>query len=101
MYAIMATGGKQYTVKKGDIVNVELLNANVDDVVKFDVLFVNDDGKVLTGSEVENACVEAKVLGNGKGKKVIVYKYKSKKNSRRKHGHRQPFTAVEIINICM
>ena len=101
MYAIMATGGKQYSVKKGDIVNVELLDANVDDVVKFDVLFVNDNGNILTGAEVGNACVEAKVLGNGKGKKVIVYKYKSKKNSRRKHGHRQPFTAVEILDICM
>ena len=100
MYAIIATGGKQYSVQKGDVVKVELLNANVDDVINFDVLYVNDNGTVLAGEEVKNACVKAKVLGNGKEKKVIVYKYKSKKNIRRKHGHRQPFTSVEILDIC-
>ncbi len=99
MYAIMATGGKQYSVKEGDIVKVEKILANADDTVKFDVLYVNDEGNVLAGSELNGAYVEAKVIGDGKGKKVIVYKYKSKKNIRRKQGHRQPYTAVQITKI--
>lgn len=99
MYAIIATGGKQYTVKKDDVLKVEKLDAQADEVVKFDVLFINDNGNVLTGSDVKDAYVQAKVIGDGKGKKVVVYKYKSKKNIRCKKGHRQPFTAVQIIDI--
>lgn len=100
MYAIMATGGKQYSVKVGDVVRVEKLEVEQDSIVKLDVLYINDEGNILTGSDLENAYVEAKVVGEGKGKKVVIYKYKSKKNIRRKQGHRQPFTALEIVNIC-
>lgn len=100
MYAIMTTGGKQYSVKVGDIVRVEKLDVEQDSTVKFDVLYINDEGNVLAGSDVTNAYVEAKVVGEGKGKKVVVYKYKSKKNIRRRQGHRQPFTAVQVTNIC-
>lgn len=99
MYAIMATGGKQYSVKEGDIVKIEKIVANPDDTVKFDVLYINDEGNILTGNELNGAYAEAKVIGDGKGKKIVVYKYKSKKNIRHKQGHRQPFTAVQITKI--
>lgn len=99
MYAIMTTGGKQYSVEVGNIVRVEKLEAELDSVVNFDVVYINDEGTVLTGADVQNAKVVAKVVGEGKGKKVVVFKYKSKKNIRRKQGHRQPYTAVEITEI--
>jgi large subunit ribosomal protein L21 len=99
MYAIIATGGKQYNVQNGDVLNVEKLEANVGDTVKLDVLMVNDEGNVLVGGDAANAYAEAEVLGQGKGKKIVVYKYKAKKNVRRKQGHRQPFTAIKIVNI--
>lgn len=95
----MATGGKQYSVKEGDIVKVEKIVANAEDTVKFDALYINDEGNILTGAELNGAYVEAKVIGDGKGKKVVVYKYKSKKNIRHKQGHRQPYTAVQITKI--
>ena len=99
MYAIIATGGKQYNVQNGDVLHVEKLDANVGDTVKLDVLMVNDEGNVLVASDAANAYAEAEVLEHGKGKKIVVYKYKAKKNVRRKQGHRQPFTAIKIVNI--
>ena len=100
MYAIIETGGKQYTVEAGDKIRVEKLDANEGDVVTFDkVVFVSGDEPKVGAPYVEGAKVEAKVLAQAKAKKVIVYKYKSKKNERKKNGHRQPYTLVEISGI--
>ncbi|MBS6525299.1 MULTISPECIES: 50S ribosomal protein L21 [Aedoeadaptatus] len=98
MYAVIETGGKQYTVREGDLVKVEKLDANEGDAVTFDkVLLVAKDGSVNVGKPyVADAKVEAKVLKQAKDKKVIVYKFKAKKNERIKRGHRQPYTLVEI-----
>lgn len=98
MYAVIETGGKQYTVHEGDLVKVEKLEANEGDAVTFDkVLLVANNGEVTVGKPyVDNAKVEAKVLKQAKDKKVIVYKFKAKKNERKKKGHRQPYTLVEI-----
>lgn len=98
MYAVIETGGKQYTVQEGDLVKVEKLDANEGDAVTFDkVLLVARDGEVNVGKPyVNDAKVEAKVLKQAKAKKVIVYKFKAKKNERKKKGHRQPYTLVEI-----
>ena len=101
MYAIIKTGGKQYRVQEGDNIFVEKLNADVDSNVVFDqVLAVVNDGDVIVGTPVvEGAKVTAKVLAQGKEKKVLVFKYKAKSNYRRRQGHRQPFTKVTIEKI--
>lgn len=101
MYAIIKTGGKQYRVQEGDILRVEKLNAEEGQEIEFDeVLAVSkDDGLTIGTPCVEGAKVEAKILGQGKGEKVIVFKYKAKKNYRKKQGHRQPFTEVQITKI--
>lgn len=101
MYAIIKTGGKQYRVQEGDSIFVEKLNADVDSNVVFDqVLAVVNDGDVKVGAPVvEGAKVTAKVLAQGKEKKVLVFKYKAKSNYRRRQGHRQPFTKVAIEKI--
>lgn len=100
MYAIIETGGKQYTIEAGDKLRVEKLDAKEGDVVTFDkVVFVSGDEPKVGTPYVEGAKVEAKVLAQAKAKKVIVYKYKSKKNERKKNGHRQPYTLVEISGI--
>ncbi len=101
MYAVIETGGKQYKVQEGDVVFVEKLDAEDGAVVTFDkVLAVSSEGSVTFGKPlVENAKVTAKVLGQGKGKKIIVFKYKPKKGYRNKTGHRQPFTKVQIEKI--
>ena len=97
MYAIIATGGKQYKVAVGDVLNVEKLGLEEGAEVTFDnVVLVNTDSDVLVGDAVANATVTASVVGEGKGKKVIVYKYKRKSGYHKKQGHRQPFTKVEI-----
>lgn len=96
MYAIIKTGGKQYMVQKGDKILVEKLNAAEGDTVDVEVVALSENGAVKTGSELSNAKVTAKVLSHGKGKKIIVFKYKPKKDYRRKKGHRQPFTQIEI-----
>lgn len=97
MYAIIATGGKQYKVAEGDIIYVEKLNAATGETVTFDdVVVVNNDTDVLCGDKVANAKVIAEVVGEGKSKKVIVYKYKRKTGYHKKQGHRQPYTKVEI-----
>jgi large subunit ribosomal protein L21 len=101
MYAIIATGGKQYQVKEGDVIYVEKLTAEVDATVELgNVLAVGkEDGLVVGKPVVEGANVVAKVLGQGKAKKIIVFKYKRKKDYRRKQGHRQPYTKLQIEKI--
>ena len=97
MYAIIATGGKQYRVSEGDVIYIEKIDAQVDSTVSFDVLLMGNDGDVKIGTPVvEGVKVEGKVVGQIRGEKIVVYKYKSKKNYRRRAGHRQPFTKVEI-----
>ena len=100
MYAIIATGGKQYRVSEGDVIFIEKIDAQVDSTVSFDVLLMGNDGDVKIGTPVvEGVKVEGKVVGQIRGEKIVVYKYKSKKNYRRKQGHRQPYTKVEITKI--
>ena len=100
MYAIIATGGKQYRVSEGDGIYIEKIDAQVDSTVSFDVLLMGNDGDVKIGTPVvEGVKVEGKVVGQIRGEKIVVYKYKSKKNYRRKQGHRQPYTKVEITKI--
>ncbi len=99
MYAIIRTGGKQYKVEAGDEVLVEKLDAEVGTEVAFDVLMLGGD-KVKVGTPlVKGVSAKAEVLEHGKGDKVIVFKYKPKKNIRKKQGHRQPYTKVKIISI--
>lgn len=100
MYAIIETGGKQYRVQEGDVITIEKLNAEVGEKVTFDKVLImgeGEDAKIGTPYVGEN--VYGEVVENGKGKKVIIYKYKSKKDYRKKQGHRQPFTKVEITGI--
>ncbi len=100
MYAIIATGGKQYKVSEGDVIRVEKLGVEAGETYTFDqVLAVSDDGMKVGNPTVEGATVDATVMENGKGKKVIVYKYKPKKGYHRKNGHRQQYTAVKIDKI--
>ena len=99
VYAIIATGGKQYRVSEGDIIYIEKLDNQVDDSVSFPVLMLGAEVVKAGNPLVEGAEVTGKVLQHGRGQKIIVYKYKSKKNYRRKQGHRQPFTKVEITGI--
>ena len=98
MYAIIETGGKQYKVQAGDVITVEKLGADEDSTFTFDNVLgiLNGDSSVFGSPAVKGATVTAKVLGDGKAKKVIVYKYKSKKGFHKKKGHRQPFTRVQI-----
>ena len=100
MYAVIATGGKQYRVKEGDVLCIEKIEAEEGAAVSFDVLLLGEGENVQVGSPlVSGAKVEAKVLGQVRGEKIVVYKYKSKKNYHRKQGHRQPYTKVEITAI--
>ena len=101
MYAIIESCGKQYKVSEGDVVFFEKLDVEEGKKVTFkEVVLVSDDNKVEVGAPyVKGAKVEGKVVEHGKGKKIVVYKYKAKKNYRRTQGHRQPFTKVEITKI--
>ena len=100
MYAVIQTGGKQYRVQQGDVIFVEKLNVQADETVSFDVLLLGNENETKIGTPVvEGAKVEGKVLSQVKAKKVVVYKYKAKKNERKKQGHRQPYTKVEIVAI--
>ena len=103
MKAVIVTGGKQYTVAEGDVLYIEKLNAEEESVVKFDqVLAVLDGENSKIGAPVvEGAVVEGKVVKNGKGKKIHVLKYKAKKGEKKKIGHRQPYTKVEITKIAL
>ncbi len=101
MKAVIVTGGKQYTVAEGDVLFVEKLGVEAEETVKFEqVLAVLDGENTKIGAPVvEGASVTANVVKNGKGKKVLVFKYKPKKNYRRRQGHRQPYTKVEITKV--
>ena len=101
MYAIVTTGGKQYKVAEGDVVFMEKLGAEAEETVTFDkVLAILDGDKATFGAPVvEGAKVEAKVVKNGKGKKIRIFKYNPKKGYRKRQGHRQPYTKVEIGKI--
>ena len=103
MKAVIVTGGKQYTVSEGDVLYVEKLGVEAEETVKFDqVLAVLDGENTKVGTPVvEGACVEAKVVKNGKAKKIVVFRYKAKKNEKKKIGHRQPYTKVEITKIAL
>lgn len=101
MYAVIETGGKQYRVQKDDVLFVEKLDANEGDKVELDkVLLVSNEGDLSAGKPyVDGAKVEATVLKQDKAKKIVVYKYKAKKNYRKKQGHRQPYTKLKIEDI--
>ena len=100
MYAIIETGGKQYRVQQGDTICVEKLNAEAGDTVCFDHVLVLGEGEgIQVGTPYVGSAVEGKVVENGKGKKVVIFKYKSKKDYRKKQGHRQPYTMVEITGL--
>ena len=99
MYAIIATGGKQDKVSEGDGLKVEKLNAAQGDTVTFDQVIAVSDNGLKVGADVANATVSATVVSEGKGKKVIVYKYKRKTGYHKKNGHRQPYTQVKIEKI--
>ena len=99
MYAVIATGGKQYKVSEGDIITIEKLGAEAGETVTFDQVIAVSDGGFKVGDDVANATVEASVVKEGRGKKVIVYKYKRKTGYHKKNGHRQSFTQVKIEKI--
>ena len=99
MYAIVLTGGKQYKVAKDEIIQVEKIDKEIGAKVELDVVMLNNDGKIACGKEVENSKVVAEVVAQDKAKKIVVFKYKSKKNERKRQGHRQPFTALKIAEI--
>jgi len=101
MYAVIETGGKQYRVSEGDVIRIEKLPEKVGESVEFTkVLAISKDGKLSVGKPwLEGSKVTAKVLQHGKTDKIIVFKYKPKKNYRRKQGHRQPFTEIQIEKI--
>ena len=98
MYAVIETGGKQYKVQEGDILYIEKLSAEADSSYTFDKVLAlsNDAGLKVGAPTVEGAKVEAKVVKNGKSKKIVLFKFKAKKNYRRRQGHRQPYTKIEI-----
>lgn len=101
MYAVIETGGKQYRVQEGDVLTIEKLNVNAGEKVEFDkVLVLAKEGDLKVGAPyVEGAKVFGEVVENGKGQKVIIYKYKAKKDYRKKQGHRQPYTMVKIESL--
>ena len=96
MYAIIATGGKQYKVSEGDIITIEKLGLEAGEKVTLDEVLAVNDGSLKVGEDAANATVEASVVDNGRGKKIIVYKYKRKTGYHKKQGHRQSFTKVKI-----
>ena len=99
MYAIIATGGKQYKVAEGDIITIEKLGVEAGEKVTFDQVIAVSDNELKVGEAVANATVEASVVKEGRSKKVIVYKYKRKTGYHKKNGHRQSFTQVKIEKI--
>ena len=99
MYAIIATGGKQYKVSEGDVNKVEKLDAEAGSTVSFDQVIAVSDGTLKVGEDVAKATVSATVMEQGRGKKVIVYKYKRKTGYHKKNGHRQAYTQVKIDKI--
>ena len=102
MFAVVQTGGKQYNVTENDCIKVEKLEKAVGDKFNLEVLLVSDGNKTVAGTPtVKTAEVVAEVLAHGKGEKIVVFKYKPKKNERKKQGHRQPWTEIKIVSIKM
>ena len=99
MYAIFENGGKQYKACVGDLIKVEKLNKSAGEKVEFPVVLTADEKAVSAGAEVAGVKVTAEVVSEGKDKKIIVFKYKPKKNERKKQGHRQPYTEVKVTAI--
>ena len=99
MYAIIATGGKQYKVSEGDVIKVEKIDAEAGNTVTFDQVIAVSDNTLKVGADVANATVTSTVMEQGRGKKVIVYKYKRKTGYHKKNGHRQAYTQVKIEKI--
>ena len=99
MYAIIATGGKQYKVSEGDVIKVEKIDAEAGNTVTFDQVIAVSDNTLKVGADVANATVTATVMQQGRGPKVIVYKYKRKTGYHKKNGHRQAYTQVKIEKI--
>lgn len=100
MVAVIMTGGKQYSVKEGEVLYVEKLGLEEGAEVTFDVLMLADGDDTRIGTPyVDGASVTAKVLGDVKGEKIVIFKYKSKKTYRKKQGHRQPYTKIEVVSI--
>lgn len=99
MYAIIATGGKQYKVSEGDVIKVEKLDLEAGSEVTFDQVLAVNDNVLKVGGDVANATVAATVVDNGRGKKIIVYRYKRKSGYHKKNGHRQAYTQVKIEKI--
>lgn len=99
MYAVVVAGGKQYKVSEGDIFDTEKVMAEKGDKIELETIMVVDGDKVITGEDAKKVKVTAEVLSFGKGKKIIVFKYKAKKNVRKKQGHRQAFTRLKVVGI--
>ena len=99
MFAIVETGGKQYKVSEGDIIRVEKIDTELNSNVNLKTLMLCDGDKVLAGDQAANVVVTAQVMQQGKEKKVVVIKYKAKKHSGTKNGHRQPYTELKIVSI--
>lgn len=100
MYAVIVTGGKQYKVAEGDVISVEKLEGGIGDKLTFRPIMCAKDGQTAFGApEVEGAGVEGEIVKQGKGAKITIFKYKAKKNVRKRQGHRQPFTQVKITKI--
>ncbi|HEY8444007.1 MAG TPA: 50S ribosomal protein L21 [Clostridia bacterium] len=99
MYAVVDKGGHQYKVQVGDVLEIQKINAEQGSVLELKPVMVVEDGKVLTGADAQAKTVKAEVLGVVKGEKIIVYKYKAKKNYRKKQGHRQKYTKIKILSI--
>lgn len=99
MYAIVATGGKQYKAEKDQVIKVEKIKAEVGETVDLQALMLVDGDKVIVGEDANSVSVKAEVVAQDKDKKVVIFKYKSKKNERKRQGHRQPYTALKIKEI--
>ena len=99
MYAIIENGSKQYKAQIGDVIKFEKLNANVGDKVELNVLMIADENGIKVAEEAKAYKAVGEVTEQGKNKKIVVYKYKAKKNERKKQGHRQPFTSVKILEV--
>lgn len=100
MFAVVQTGGKQYKVAENDVIVVEKLEKQIGEIINLEVLLVSDNGTVVAGNPVvAGAVCQAEVIAHGKGDKIVVFKYKPKKNERKKQGHRQPFTQLKILSI--
>ena len=99
MYAVIKTGGKQYRVQEGQTLNVERLNADSDDLALDAVMLVDGDTVLATPDQLSGVSVTARVVGEGRGKKIDGFTYKNKSNNRRRYGHRQSFSTIEIVGI--